>query len=109
MDEFHGHNHYFAVRDSLVLIKLGVNLKVAISSAMNFHDVNLTRLTGQVNNIISATDMFYNTYDLKDVDFSTGTEQLPDFYFKSVEKEGDAGDIRVDKIIKLVKERYNIK
>jgi len=109
MDKFQGHNHFFAVRDALVLIKLGVNSNTGINIAANYHDVNLVKLTDQVNSIINSTKVFYKTYDLKDVDFSTGTEQLPDFYFESVEKEGDAGDIRVDKITKLIKERYNIK
>jgi len=109
MDIFQGHNHFFAVRDALVMIKLGVNSNVAVISSRKYHDVNLVKLTKMVDNIIDSTENFYKTYDLKDIDFSTGTNQLPDFYFKAIEKEGDAGDIRVKKIIDLIKERYNIK
>ncbi|MBA7666794.1 hypothetical protein ES703_74876 [subsurface metagenome] len=109
MDHFHDHNTMFAVRDSLVMIKLGVNSKIAVSIARNYHDVNLIKLTDKVNGIIEATGSFYKTYDLKDVDFCTGTEQLPHWYFEAVEKEGAAGDVRVKKIKDLVKERYNIK
>jgi len=109
MDIFQGHNHFFAVMDALVMIKLGVNSNIAISTARKYHDVNLLKLTKMVDNIISSTKNFYDTYDLKDIDFSTGTERLPDFYFEAIEKEGDAGSIRVETITNLVKERYNLK
>jgi len=108
-NHFHDHNHFLAVRDALVMIKLGVHLNTASNTAGHYHNVNFMKLTNQVKKIIDSTKTFHETYDLKDTALSTGKKQLPDWYYKSSKKEGPARDVRVDKIIKLVKERYNIK
>lgn len=102
------HNYNFAIRDTLVMIKLGVNVDVAIHKAKIYHSVKLKKLTKRVEGILRSTKAFYETYDLKSVDFSTGSEPPPNWFFEAVEKEGCAGDVRVNHITNIVKERYNI-